>query len=423
MSDHCSKLNKAGIIARDELLDLLEFKRKRNGDFTVSDIKDKIFPTITDSITKNKVESLDRATTIAPLMRGSEKSIDSAEAVKTDKLKDFFVKLIEKVSDKYKNKCDNDGRIKDQSLKEKTNRDYLISHPELRKYLIAYRSNNVKEKEIWFPSQLCDESTCSMKYSKSPVPTSRGDFKSNIIELFYELNYDHDKQERLFYDVINEQRTCISFSVIAPCDFTQRWILNRLITKAIDLTSDRKLSSGDRATYFIDLDSQVRNCYEDFLTDISHYFNCNSDRIVQEICRLDADLPLILIIRGAKKFHYIRQRILNEFWHNIQKELSEDSGQTKVIMFWIDDETPFISSDCLENVILLEKLETIDKTDIQRWVRRYQQNYNFPKNLTNLRYHYKDWYWSDPKGIFEKICGEHNSNLMAEIEKIWKWTS
>lgn len=436
MSPLC-KLNRAGIVARDELLDLLEIplklrKIKKTGKFSVNDIKKKFFPTKEDPATKSKVEDLDRDKTIAPIMQSSEDSLARAEPIGTNELKSFFAKLVREVSDYYKNNSqyNSDLKIIDYILKkELNNREYLISDPELRTYFIAYRTGDIEGQKKWFPSKLCVESQCPKPntyrplpnltiQAPHPVPNILHSSRIDIVELLYDL--DFEDQETIFYKALNEQKGCISFSIAAPCPFTQKWLLNRLIMKAVDVITNPKLNAGDRPPYIVNLDSQRINSYDDFLIDLSIHFKSDREKILEEICQVDTDSPLIFVIRGAKECRRVRQPILSQFWKAIQDYFSSDCKGTKIIIFWIDKQHPFDSSENTENILLLDRLK-IERTDIQKWVYRHQRNCNFSENLINEEYLNSNWSWEDSSDILNNICIELKLNGMGDINE-WKWT-
>jgi hypothetical protein len=418
-----SKLKPEGIAARNELLELLKAEKNKKGDFIVSKIKDKYFPTIFDSETLKQVRDLDRPLTLAAIMRGSVESPKEAEAVDSQKLKRFFVKLIEDVSNTYRDKCGDDGKIICQALKAKLKREYIISHSDLRKYLSIHRKScQEKEKEDWFPVNLCKVSSRSPKYTQSSDCNSITDHQLKIMLALLD-DLDYETQETTFYNTLNEKRAYISFSIVAPCYITQNWILNRLLRKAIDDITGQNLFDQNRMLHMFNLNPKTVMNYEDFLYKLSSRFRCEADTkvICHEICEMEGDMPIIFVISGSKKHHLFRKRIVDEFWSGIQKNLSSTSTETKIIMFWVDDYSPFSHTENTGRSILLERLDRIDATDIKKWVSRHQNGFQFSDVLTKKQYLKSDWYWTDPLDILDKICKQLGLSGIAEVYSKWEY--
>ena len=96
-------LNEKGIIARNELLRLLNL---RPGGRIVSKVAN--------------IVDLDRATTTQWILS------DPVQSVQRGELRQFFVKLIEKIGDDYASRCDKHGVVNDE-VKRRIKRSFLIS--------------------------------------------------------------------------------------------------------------------------------------------------------------------------------------------------------------------------------------------------------------------------------------------------------
>lgn len=420
MSDELYKLNQAGMDARDELLGLLGYrkdtnkKKKRFGRYNTSKIKQELHL------------SLDGRTILERIL------LTPAEGVPPNKLKDFFMHLIERVADRYQlERCNDVCKIIDISLKKHPEHNLLISNHRLMSYFVAYRTRNRQDKDNWeLPDNIydiaCKEDSEEI-YSKSVKPKSRStDNRQTLLDLLGDLDYE--RQEEIFYDRLNEAKQCISFSIVAPCTTTQKWILNRLMTKAIHRTTGRQLSAAERSPFTIDLKkSNVRNSFDEFLRHLSDHFDSDPDSVIKDICQIESDLPLIFVISEFRSFNSIKKRIFKDFWQVINDDIST---QTKIIMFWVDECHPCEVSNGIMNLALLDPLDKITLTDIQRWAEKNRRFNMFPKTLlpenlcpekmiqdTLLK---SNWDWHDPWQILDNICKKFNLNGMTDIESLWK---
>jgi hypothetical protein len=397
-------LNGKGIAARNELLQLLGLQPNRR---IVSKVA--------------KVVELDRATTTTWILSDPVKSVSMGE------LRQFFIKLIENIGDQYKReRCDDTGKIVTSDLEKKLKRQYLISHDGLREYLSAYKTGDRSRKDNWeLPIDLCDEdpeSKVNNNYRKSPTKNLGQNQRLDLVHALSALDYV--EQEREFYRILNQSKQCVAFSIAAPCNLTQKWILNRLITMAIYSENDRQLSCSEIRPCIVNLKtSQIRDSFTLFLQHLSDCFSSTPDRVVDDICQIKSDSPLIFIVSEFRGFEDITNKIMSEFWQKIYNNISVISEQTKIIMFWVDECHPCRKNECTANLNLLDKLDKFEKEDVQRWLNQYRKIDCFPKTMTKEKCSKLSWNWKDPWLVLNNICLEFElKNGVTDIEELWKWT-
>jgi hypothetical protein len=292
--------------------------------------------------------------------------------------------------------------------------------------LSAYKKGDRKRKDNWeFPLGLYDEdrkSKVNNNYRKSPTKNLGQNQQLDLVHALSDLDYV--EQERKFYSILNESKPCVAFSIAAPCNLTQKWILNRLITRAIYSENDRQLSCSELPPFVINLKtSQVRNNFDLFLQNLSDHFDSEPDRVLEDICQIQSDLPIILVVSEFRRFREIIIEILEKFWQPIDNNISARSGRSKIIMFWVDECHPCDRSASIANLHLLDSLNEIAQEDVQRWLIQQHRMINcFPEDLTREKYLNFNWDWKDPWLVIDNICREFKlKNGVTDIENLWEW--
>jgi inactive STAND len=408
VSDHRCKLNTKGIAARDELLCLLRLAPGGRIGTKVANIV-----------------GLDRATITSWLL---EKSPKDNHAVPADKLKQFFVKLVEAVADRHKGQF-YEGNIIDAGLQQRLKRREIITDVGLRRYLWGYVNHDAREKASWVvPAHLYDEvlanaeSTLIRKRYKLRKVQTTANQSIDVIDLLWHLDYK--QQERAFEDALDEPSKCAAFSIVAPCETTQRWILNRLI---------RKISPPESVLILPPISLRqhpMRNQFEHFWEDLSRHFGTKPEpaAVLKGICHTDVNRPIILTVYGFRQFESVQRRILDEFWEPLTQTIadSQRTERSRVVLFWVDQDCP---SHDTQKVLKLDPLEKIPQKDVRSWLNSPSiVSWWQPKGDERFVDHLLDELIADncqdPYAVLDKMCFKFGvEGGIVDVEEAWKWAS
>jgi hypothetical protein len=449
VSEKYYKLNPEGIKARNEMLLLLDIKPritgKRKGTFDVSYIKYKFLCT-----------TLDRDKVLTPLLSTHDKS----RPVSISKIEEFFVLVLERIAADYRQKTNRQSR--DEKILGQLTYP-ILSNQRLQEYLIACINDDIKTKDKWeFPIDnllkkdsftpdsykptYSDISNVKKKnnlnhpvlastiedFAPSNVKTDGKNNIKSIINLFWNLDY---KQERIFEDALEQNAQCASFSIAAPCETTQRWLLNRLI---------RHIPNINDASIFRPFDLSrhpMRNNFYFFWDDLSTALGTepiqdNDDTIrgqndiIRELCYREVEHPTILIIYNFQDDQNVQGKIVQDFWEKVTKEIKASNKRTessRLILFFIDKCSPVYSS---AQVINLDPLENISQSDVNSWLHKpvvfnwWQSQFeqSFASDLINECFNQENNICT-PRSILDRICFKFGlKNGIVEIEQSWKWT-
>jgi hypothetical protein len=448
--EECYKLNQNGKKVRDELLLLLKIKPrttgKLTGTFNVSKIKDEFLNT-----------TLDRDKTLTPLLNQT----DETRAVSLKIIQQFFLILLERVASDCRKKYDLKRTSISINLLEELKCNPIVSNNQLNEYMIRYIDVGAQAKDSWeFPVEdLLDEAITPVLNEKrlerqnkqkplnvtrsgndnkvkqentlqkpvvSNVKTDRG-----IVDLFWNLDY---KQERIFEDVLEKNTQCVSFSIAAPCETTQKWLLNRLM---------RQIPNINDASIFrpIDLSRHpMRNDFYLFWDDLSTALGTepiqNNDDIlrgqndiIRELCDRETQYPTVLIIYNFQGAQDVQGKIVQDFWERVTKEIKSSNKRTessRLILFFIDKCSPVHSST---QVIDLDPLENISQSDVSAWLHKpvvlkwWQSQFerSFASDLINECFD-QDNNIRTPRSILDRICFKFGlKNGVVEMEQLWEW--
>ena len=267
-------------------------------------------------------------------------------------------------------------------------------------------------------------STSVKSSSRSPKKSP----KSNAADLFWTLDYK--KQERDFDDQLGESKSCAAFSVVAPCEITQRWILNRLIKKIPN--------QGDALRILpINLSEHpMRFDFEKFWNDLAQQVKpqATKDEVLRSLCHSQVERPIILTIYGFRGHGATQEKIIEEFWKPLKKMMnkgSSRSGRSKVVLFLVDD-CPLNHKYYKSKVIIpLDPFYELLEEDVRDWfdldpVAEWCKEQEFGDQIAN---HWienevlkEDWLYSSI--IFKKLCTKFQSGQDGmEIQDVWKWAS
>ncbi len=417
MSEKYYKLNQDGIDARNELLLLLNIKPrstgKLKGTFNVLEIKDELLKI---TLARDKV--------LTPLLNPGDKP----RPVALTKIKEFFVELLERIASNHRlkiNQQSSDEKLLGQ-LKYPT-----VSNQGLQDCLIAYiEDNNAKDKWDFLVKDLLDEADYindSYQPSKD-IPQSQEVFQQSsslqnrskcedIVNLLWHLDYQDQEDE--FAEALKANDRCMSFSVVAPCIDTQRWILNRLLRR-IELADPKK-------TKIIELNRhQMRHKPELFWEEFSPSSQvpleqAGQGEIIRMLCNYSAEAPVIFIIHSFHGCESAQKYIVTDFWNRINLEISSDARKFPLMLFLVDKCRP----TCLpDNITELAPLEMITQGHVENWSHRYKDFNYFVNQLSQKKeWSTDEWKWANPSSVIDRICYEFGfENGIVDIEENWEWT-
>jgi hypothetical protein len=440
--EECYKLNQAGKKARDELLSLLKITPrttgKLKGTFNVDKIKNNFFKT-----------SLARDKSLTPLLNQT----DETRAVSLKIIQQFFLILLERVASNRRQEYNSKRTLISINLSEELKHNPIVSSDRLNEYLIRYIDIGAKAKDNWkFPIEdLLEEVIITVLPEKrldrqnnqkpldltkignnnkikhenilqSSVP-SRVKIDREIVDLFWNLDY---KQERTFEDALEQNTQCASFSIAAPCEITQKWILNRLM---------RQIPNIDDALIIpaINLSrNPIRHNFNLFWEELSIHLQTEpmQDAVIRELCYMDVDYPIILIIYNFQETQDAQRNIAKYFWKSVNQEIVNSNKRTegsRLILFFVDRCSPVYTSN---QIIDLAPLQNITSSDVRAWLHKpvvlnwWQSQFerNFANDLISECFNKKN-NSSAPRSILDQICLKFGlENGIVEIEESWKWT-
>jgi hypothetical protein len=245
---------------------------------------------------------------------------------------------------------------------------------------------------------------------------------SNVVDLLWRLDYK--QQEREFEDALEEQNKCAAFSIVAPCETTQRWILNRLT---------RKISLSGSALILPPIGLKqhpMRHKFEHFWEDLADRFGTKPEpeAVLKGICHTEVNRPLILTVYEFRQFETVQRRILNEFWEPLTQMIAESprTERSRVVLFLVDQGCP---TDDTEKVLKLAPLEKIPQKDVRSWLNSPQiEQWWQPKFGDDFVDRLMEEVLADncqaPYAILDKMCFKFGvEGGIVGVEEAWKWAS
>jgi hypothetical protein len=406
-----------GIDARNELLLLLNIKPRKTGKlkgtFNITEIKDEILKT---TLARDKV--------LTPLLNPD----DESRSVALAKIKEFFIKLLEKIASDHRlkfNQQSSDEKLLNR-LKYPT-----VSNQRLQDYLIAcIDDSNVKDK--WeFPVDDLLKEVDYVNDSCQPqkdIPQKQAVFQQSstlqnkskcedIVNLLWHLDYKDQEDE--FAEVLKANNQCMSFSIVAPCVDTQKWILSRLL-RQIKWVDPNKIKVIELNKSPMRFDPKL--LWEEFPPSSQMPLEqIGENEIIKMICSYAAEAPVIFIIHSFDKSESAQEYIVTDFWDRIKLEMSSDVVNFPFMLFLVDTFRP----TCLPaNITKLAPLEMITQDHIEKWSYIYK-DFNYYVNQLNQKTEWPTdkWKWANPYAVIDRICHEFGfKNGIVDIEESWKWT-
>ena len=244
----------------------------------------------------------------------------------------------------------------------------------------------------------------------------------SIVNLFWNLDYEQGKE---FTGALANKPKFISCSITAPCDITQRWILNRLM---------RHIPNVDNALIIsIDLSrNPMRHKFSLFWKELSQYLGVDplKDDVIRELCYKDVAVPIILKICNFQDEQNIQRKIVEDFWEIVTQKIDNDSRRTEdshLILFFVDQCSPDCNST---QVIKLDPLIDISGVDVRSWLYnplvynwwKPQFGSDFANDLISECFGNENIIVSNPRSILDRICLKFGlENGVIEIEELWQW--
>jgi hypothetical protein len=354
---------------------------------------------------------LDRGATI-PKILGNQGNMQQV------KLKQFFKQLLLLL----KQRMDH-GKLQQSQIDDYL-QNYCLTEP--------YRCLKESEQSFYLPSKLYGSGDTS---SKSPVAgqairktspksanrKSSASLEGNVTDLFWHLDYR--QQERAFEDALDEWNQCVAFSIAAPCDTTQRWILNRLKRQIPDYDNALSLCISLKQ-------NPMRNQFKHFWEDLSQRIGTNPlpNEVLEGMCHANVDRPIILTIYEFRQFEKTQKQLFQDFWEPLTQAVvgSKRSKRSRIVLFLVDQCYP---SHNTEKVVRLDPLKNIPHKDVENWLasntvsRWWQPKFGdgFEKGLAAQ---FTSENCQEPYFVLDKICVELGiENGLVDVEEAWKWAS
>jgi hypothetical protein len=263
------------------------------------------------------------------------------------------------------------------------------------------------------PLPVCQETQKESKAKKTPS-LSEGKFTHLLWDL------DYKQQERDFEDALHRQSQCVAFSIAAPCDVTQRWILNRLVRKIPNREDALKIAINIK-------EKRIYRQFDDLWKELSKPLSIapSRDRVLQELCA-DSSKPIILILYDFRQFERIQRQLLQDFWEPLTQKIVESnrSLRSRIVLFFVDQCCP---SHHTENIVMLDPLERIPQRDVIAWVSsdavtkwgQSKARDGFEQNLRNRLDGCQE-----PYSVLDAVCVEMGlENGVSDVEEAWRWAS
>ena len=277
------------------------------------------------------------------------------------------------------------------------------------------------------PIKLPKRRTTGMTGSKTTTAplSSRRSTKDNGADLFWDLDYK--RQERHFIDRLDDLEFCAAFSVVAPCEMTQRWLLNRLKKKIPNRQNALVISP-------MNLSQHPMQCnFEEFWIDLSQQIGTQpqKEEILKSLCHSQVERPIILTIYGFRDFGPIQKKIIREFWEpltGMMNQGSRRSARSRVVLFLVDQCRPNYDSP---SIVLLEPFDELLQKDVKiwfesdvvaKWCKKQKFGDRSGENWIDHEVPKDDW--ENPSLIFDRLCTKFQlGHDGMDIQDVWKWAS
>lgn len=211
----------------------------------------------------------------------------------------------------------------------------------------------------------------------------------------------------------------MSFSIVAPCIDTQRWILNRLLRR-IRLADSQKIKVIELNRHQMRFDPKL--LWEELSPSSQIPLEqTGQDEIIRMLCSYSAEAPVIFIIHSFHGCESAQEYIITDFWNRINLEIPSDVRNFPLILFLVDTCRPTYRP---ANITELAPLEIITQGHIEDWSHRYRDFNDFMNQLSQRReWPTDEWKWENPHSVIDRICYEVGfTNGIVDIKENWDWT-
>lgn len=352
-----------------------------------------------------RVTQLDRGGTIPKILGKQPGNIQQG------KLEQFFERLLRLLKRRV---CE--GRLNQNQVDS-----YLRRHQLAEPFRLLWEI----EQSFYLPSRLYESGNQFPRSSRIRKETRRKTKVSNdnIANLFW--NLDYKRQERKFQDALEESSQCLAFAIAAPCETTQKWILNRLMRQIPNQENALSLAFNLKQ-------HPMRHRFENFWENLSQFLALGTkslkDEVLQGLCHRNVDRPIILTIYEMRQFEKVQKQILQHFWEPLTQQIvdSTRSERSRIVLFLVDQCCPGHDANQL---LKLDPLEAIPPQDVTAWLTKdsvapyWQAKFGDSFRQTLIERLERE-NCQEPYFVLDRICFELGiEGGLVDIEEAWKWAS
>jgi hypothetical protein len=245
------------------------------------------------------------------------------------------------------------------------------------------------------------------------------------------LDYEH--QTAQFKEGLKESPGVAAFLIPAPCDRSQQWVINRLVSDFNNADAAFRtplINVGTHAIRSNGVDELWRQLAEKLK--VKNYTPAKRDEILRNLCQQTRNRPVIIgLYNFDKDYELTPQDVIVEFWLPLIQELSmapPRTARSRIVLLIADNEIP----DCqVHPVTALSQLRGLQSTDIEDWLGKedvhkwcheeFGPGY-IEKKIQNACSEGK-WRWSSPGHILDQICFSFDlKNGIQDLRRHWEWS-
>jgi hypothetical protein len=375
------------------------------------DILDVLYPDQYSRVGLALLTDLDRAQTLKKILG------EAPGGVQRIKIEQFFFKLLCSLRDRREEFCEdmiayclqkNGLQSQFDRLQESIETDVRDGFSLPNGWVTPYKGGSQIEKTVSRASQ------------------------GKLSDLFWHL--DCKAQTEAFDHALEslEDSNCpyALFSIAAPCDITQRWLLNRLVAKQLFPQKNPLQIAFGLNTH------DMRSDFQEFWNDMAKKIRSRTskpDDVIKVLCDRDVSQPIVIAVYDLERFKDVQKQLLTEFWGELVQALVKNpraQDKPRIVLFFVGNICPMIEVGSLEwNII--PGVEEIPKREFLKWLRsdslaNYWQNQWGADFADKLESELDDpmWNWKDPWLILDNACVRLSPKKgIIQISEVWKWAS
>jgi hypothetical protein len=220
------------------------------------------------------------------------------------------------------------------------------------------------------------------------------------------------------------------FSIAAPCETTQRWLLNRLVAKQLfpqkkPLQIAFGLNSHD-----------MRTDFQEFWNDMAKRIGSRTSKpgdVINVLCDCDVSQPIVITVYELERFKDTQKQLLTDFWGELVQTLTKNpraKDKLRIVLFFVGNICPMVEASSLDWKII-PMVEEIPRREFLKWLRsdslaNYWQNQYGEDFADKLESKLDDpkWNWKDPWLILDNACDRLSPKPkkgISKISEVWKW--